>query len=319
MIQIKNFISDVAVRQTISEGLEVDGVINQMAFYLGKGADLYYDPLKAGSAEKYDYFKIAQLLEKVLADKKGLKVAVVSLGCGNCEKDKIILEHLQEMGYNVAYFGVDSSITMLNKAKERVLKDITFEAHLICANFGAFNFKKELNNLLKDYEVKIYLFMGSTLSNLRQTYIANKLKSILHTGDYLLLDIGGFETITSLVQARLFQRYRGYLTSPPEVDFFLAPLKALGVPRDCGRLILKVDKDSATQAQVFIFGLKISTEKDYYFEDEEITLSPNEYIRLYHILIYDLKELVKFLETKKFTLKDQVIGDFMNQLLLERR
>lgn len=318
MIQVQNITSEVTLRQHILRDFEKDGAINQTAFYLGDGADCYYSPDMAGSGNKYDYPKIAQLITKVLAKNKVEKVAVVSLGCGNCQKDKIILEHVQAMGYSISFFGVDSSPNMLHKANN-VLDGATFETQLICADFGAPNFKKELNNIIEDYDFKIFLFLGNTFGNLRQSHVANMLKNILHTGDYLLLDICGFETITPLIQGKMFKKFRGFLKRPGDVEFSLYPLKALGIPVDCGKLVLDIKKDNGTQAQVFTFGFKVNTSTDFYLDGNELTLGPDEYISLQDVFIYDLKGLVKFLKIRRFTLKDQVIGEFMNQLLLEKQ
>lgn len=318
MIQVQNITSEVAIREHFTGDFKKYGTINQMAFFLGAGAEIYYDPDKVGSGNKYDYPKIAQLIAKELTKNKDSKIAVVSLGCGNCQKDKIILEYVQEMGYKISFFGVDSSTAMLHKANS-VLSDATFEKHLIFVDFGALNFKKELDKITEDYDLKIYLFLGNTFGNLPQSYIANMLKNLLHPRDYLLLDVCGFETITPLIQAKMFKKFREFFKNPPDAEFYLHPIKTLEIPVDCGRLVLDATKDNATQAQIFTFGFKIGTLTDFYLEEDELTLSPNEYIQLGNIFIYDLKELVKFLRTKKFILKDQLVGEFMNQLLLQRK
>lgn len=318
MIRIKTINSEVEIWKSIVTNFKQYRAIDQKAFYLGAGAALYYHPDKKFTGESYDYSTIARLIARLLTQNKGAKVAVVSLGCGNCEKDKIILEQVQAMGHNVRFFGVDSSIAMLHKAN-RVLSDVTFEAHLICADVGAFHFKRELDRIIGAYDLGLYLFFGNTFGNLNQSYIAEALKKSLRPGDYMLLDIIGFEHITPQIKGMLLERYEGFLKNPPDTEFYLHPLKAFGIPVDCGRLSLDVTKHNASQAQVFTFGFKITTLTDFSLEEDELTLSPNEYIQLGDILIYDLKELIKFLETKKFALKDQLIGDFMNQLLLQRQ
>ncbi len=323
MTQIKTINSEADIREDVVENFKVYRVIPQTACYIGDGTDRYYNPKRTNmsarySGSNYNYPKIAQMLNAALTTKKGGRIVVISLGCGSCEIDKAVLERLHKMGHDFSFFGVDSSMSMLYKAGE-VLEDASFETDLICANFGTSKFKKGLGRIVGQYDVAIYLFSGNTLGNLNQSYIGDVLKNILRKGDYLLLDVAGFETVSSVVQAKMFKRYKGYLNNPADAEFYLGPLKELGVPESNGKLTLKVTEDDETQAQVFTFGFKVNTLTEFKLEEEEIGLSPNEHVVLHHVLIYDLDELTNFLETKRFKVKDRLIGEFMNQLLLEKQ
>lgn len=315
---IKTLVSEVAIWEEIIKSFLKNRVIEQTAFYLGKGADHYYSPNKTSSGDKYNYPKIAQLLENVLTPKKGAKTAIISLGCGNCEKDKKILEHLQQAGYPFSFFGIDSSMAMLQKAGA-TLNDVAFETQLICADFGALSFRKDLDKIIGEYEVKIFLFLDNTFGNLNQSHIANVFDNMLHPGDHLLLDVAGFKTITTLTQANLFKRYLQYVENPFEIEFRLGPLKALGIPEENGKLTLEIAIDDATKARVFTFGFKITRFTIFELEGETIKLSDNERIHLIYILIYDLDKLTQFLEERDFKLQNQVIGEFVNQLLFKKQ
>lgn len=319
MIQVRPINSEMEIQKDVVKNFKRRRTVNQTAFYLDSGADHYYNPDKKFSGEQYDYHKITQLLENILVKKKSEKIVIVSLGCGSCEKDKIVLEHLQEKGYNnIRFFGVDSSIAMIQKATS-VLDEATFDANLICADFGVAGFKEGLNKIIGHYDIGIYLFFGNTFGNLNQSYIADVLRNILHEGDYLLLDIIGFEEITTTIQASLFQRYLGYLDNPADVKFSLSPFDTFGIPKDCGKLTLQVTTDAVTQARVYLFGFKVETSTDFNIEREAFNLAPNEEVSLHFIMIYDLNELNKFLKTKKFEVKEKIIGKFLNQLLLEKK
>lgn len=326
LVTLRTINSEVEIWKSVIKNFKQYRTVNQTAFYLGAGADRYYHP-KVDTCLKFskdfDYPAIARLLHDILAKTKGLKVTIVSLACGSCEKDKSVLEYLHELGYDISFFGVDSSMAMLKKAS-KVLHGITFNAQLICADIGAFHFKKELDRIIGEYDVAIYLFFGNTfigniLGNLNQNYMTGILNNIIRPGDYMLLDIVGFKATTPHIQDKLLERYTGYLDNPAEVDFFLGPLKYFGVPEDCGELTLDIRKDPVTQALMPSYGFEVHTSIDFNLDGEEISLSPNEYINLFYILVYDLNELRKFLKTKKFKLKDQRIGDFANQILLQRQ
>lgn len=319
MIRLRTINSEVEIWKSIIKNFKQYRTVNQTAFYLGAGADYYYDdPGIEFSRQSYDCTGIAQLLKNILAKKKDLKVAIVSLACGSCKIDRIIMEYLQEAGYDVQFFGVDSSMAMLRKANN-VLNNATFKSHLICANIGAFNFKKELDKIIGDYDFGIYLFFGNIIGNLNQNYMIGTLRNILRPGEYMLLDVVGFETITPQIQDKMLERYTGYLYSPPEIKFFSYPLEAFGVPEDCGKLTLKTRKDHITGAEVFNLGFQVKNAIRFTLERDEISLSRNEYIDLHDILVYDLNKLTELLEGKDFKLKNKLAGDHVNQLLLQRQ
>lgn len=321
MVHIKTINSEVDIRQNIAENFKQHRTLKQSALYLDDGADYYYNPDKKFSGERYDYFKITQMLESIITkDKEGARTAIISLGCGSCEKDKILIEKLQESGHNISFFGVDTSMSMIQKAYN-VLKDVTFEATLICADFSLGGFREQLDSIVGEYETGIYLFLGNTFGNIDQSYIADILKNVLHIGDHLLLDVIGFETITPYIQTKLFQRYQSYLDNPADIEFSLYPLKFFGIQTDGKRerLTLEVSKDSASQARVFIFGFFAGTSVDFNVKNEVFNLTPTEHVKLRVIMIYDLQELEKFLDIKNFKLKAKIVGNFLNQFLLERQ
>ncbi len=317
MKRIRTINSEADIWESIVKNFKHYRTINQTAFYLNEGASHYYDPKRRFPRENYDCLGIAKMLANIFTEKKGLKVALVSLACGNCGKDKVILEHLQNMGHSVPFFGVDSSMAMLYKANG-ILCETAFQHQLVCADIGAFDFRKRLDRMIGEYDLTIYLFLGNILGNLNQNYMSRILKNILRPGDYMLLDVAGFQHITPQVEDRMLERYTGYLSTPAEARFLMQPLKALGISEGCGQLTLKVTNDAAHQAKVYMFGFRVYTPDSVNLEEEIIDLSTNERIDLLHILVYNLNTLAEFLEKRGFEFKDQVVGEFMNQLLFQR-
>ncbi len=314
MSRIKTIQSETELRKIIVKKFTQERVTDQTAFYLNEGAELYYNPTKKTSGANYDYPKIAQMLKNILNQQKGGKAAIISLGCGNCGTDKVILEHLQELGYDIPLFGVDSSMDMLYKAKEN-LSNTAFETHLICGHFGTLELKEYLDETLEAYDLKIFLFLGNTFGNLHQGHIAEVLEDLLDPGDHLLLDVAGVETMTTVKQAQLFERYLQYIDNQAENQFFLQPIKTMGVTEECGRLTLETAMDNATQAIAFKFGFRVHTLTRFNLDKRGVTLGSNEHVSLYRILIYDLQELVKFLEEREFVFQEQLLGNVNNQLV----
>ncbi len=318
MSRIKTIHSETELWKAVIEKFEQHRIIDQTAFYLDKGVDLYYSPDKKTSSINYDYPKMAQMLKNIFTQQNVGKAAIVSLGCGDCEKDKMVLKHLQEIGCDVTFFGIDASMEMLHKAKN-TFSNTNFNANLICGSFGAPGFKEDLEKIIGEYDLKVFLFFGGTFCNLHQGYIADTLNRILNIGDYLLLDVAGVETMTTVKQAQLFEKYLRYNEASIEMAFHLAPIKTLGIPEESGRLTLETTTDDATQAIAFNFGFRMHTLTTLNLDSGEMTLSPNEHIKLVHILVYDLQKLAEFLEIRNFMFKERIPGDFHNQLLFQKQ
>ncbi len=316
MTTIRTINSEVEIRDDMTKSFKRHRVLEQNAFYLSDGAKNYYNPNKKFSKSKYNLDGIYSMLKKTLKNKNN-KTAIISLGCGSCEKEKEILTRLNKENYNFSFYGVDSSMSMINLA-DKALNSAKFPSNLICADFGSLKFRLELDKIIGKYDVKIFLFFGHTLGNLNQSYMADILKNLMNKGDYLLIDIIGFKEINSEKEAKLFERYVSYLNSEPEIEFFLYPLKNLGVDTSCGEVTLEMRKNTTINALLFQFGFKVLKQFEFFLDGDEVILIPDEYIELYNILIYDLNKLTAFFERRNFKLKEMNTGQFLNQILFEK-
>lgn len=317
--------SQVDVYKSIVQNLKQHNKINQSAFYTGtlwKSYDVPYIEFSPVPEEEYEYPATLQWLKTLFEDHEGAKVAVISLGCGACEKEKIVMEQLQKEGYQVPFFGVDTSMELIHRAREAFYRS-PVQSCFIQADLGEGYFKKELDRMIGVYDVVIYLFLGNTfisdmLNNPSPKKMTNTLKALIKPGDYMLLNPAGAIKLPHISQNKLLDHYKGYCKNPDARRFLLHPLKVLGISEDCGELTLTIARDDTTGAQVTTFIFRVHTPFRFTLEGEEVILNPNEYIELFCIWFYELESLTVFLEEQNFELKGQVEGAFMNQLLFQK-
>jgi uncharacterized SAM-dependent methyltransferase len=118
----------------------------------------------------------------------GKKNLFVGLGCGKAYMDEIILKKFVKTKYNIDYFGVDTSKSMLNMAI-KTLEKFNFTKKFILSDFFSRDLKSEILRLSAGYDNKVYTIFNNTFGNLNQTRIVNTLNNILVPGDKIWIDV----------------------------------------------------------------------------------------------------------------------------------
>lgn len=293
--------SEVDIREKIHEGFKKLRIIDQPAFYLNEGANLYYNPKKTSSKKfSYDYSTISKSLKNIFKEKNE-SVAIVSLGCGNSFKEVQILNKLYEEGYNFSYLGVDSSMSMLSLADQR-LNNLPYSSQLVCADFGSKNFRQEIEKLIgSSFDKKIFLLLGHTLGNINLGYVSDMLNNLTKTGDYLLIEIMGFPELTEEIKTSLFERYVSYLELENEIEFLLYPLRKKGLDCDkIGELQLEMLSVPSINSLIYQFLFTIKKDSQLKINQEVISFTEGESIELLDIYVYNTKELIQFFNKKGF-------------------
>lgn len=249
---------------------------------------------------------------------KDERIAIISLGCGNSEREKKILKELKENGYDFIYVAVDSSHPMLEMS-EKELADLSIEKWFIEMDMTDNSFKDKIVELTKDYPKRIFSFLGGTLGNVNQTNIADVLYNILSHGDLLWLEVGARLDMTTESDLRLFNRYASYLQNDQVMSFYFHPLAKIGVPYDTGKMNLKTQQERSVGALLFTyyftFGKKFVIELDR----ETIHFLPNEEIELQNNRVYHPETLISFFEEHEFAgVNRQTKGGWEQILLLKK-
>ncbi len=156
---------------------------------------------------------------------------VWSLGPGNGEKDRMVLDHLRARGADPRYRAVDSSLGLLEVA-------CAAAAH---AGYAVDGFKADLEDAehrarlrsLEPDRSRLVLVLGNTLGGLDPLEFAPALGGFLRSKDLVLVDgeIGaGEETLA------------GY-DNPDNRRFAFAPLAAIGLTSEDGDLCFEYQED----------------------------------------------------------------------------
>lgn len=163
----------------IISNLEIYHEIPYQYSYFNGGAehwDLYTQRLLGESSANYlrDIIELLDdnlpYLDKLLA---GKNVNVIDVGIGNCLPVRKLLTHFQSTGQLKRYIGIDISQDMLDIAERNITSwfedKINFESYVKDINYSRFN-KLLVSDLFDEGAptVNLVLFLGSTVSNLRE-------------------------------------------------------------------------------------------------------------------------------------------------------
>ena len=319
MKKIISYISDAGLEKKFMHCVR-DRHIEQKFLYTDKsGAAQYYKILEAKKRKmgkksygvEDDYILLSQII------RKNEKVAIISLGCGNSERERRILEKLHKEGYNFIYIGVDSSKPMLKMAEE-TLKDLNIEKQFVVSDIANENFKDDISQLTKKYPKKIFAFLGGTLGNVNQTNIADVLYDTLSEEDILWLEVAIRSNIDMETDMKVFNRYASYLGNKEIMDFYFHPLAQIGVPRSTGNIILKSFQERSVGALHFTYSFNIKKKVVVTHKGETLHLLPGEEIELQNNRVYHPKTLINFFSEHDFTLIDKCIGKVFGQMLFKK-
>jgi len=156
------------------------------------------------------------------------RVDVLSLGCGQGNKDMILLKEMLSCGRQVHYFPIDSSQALLEMAcAEAVLARLPYLAWKADVTR-----QEHLSSIPRASTPRLHLMIGNTLGAFPAPDFCRLLRSLSHPGDFLLVDgeIQSPETIT------------GY-DNPLNRRFAFAPLTSIGISEQEGSLVFESKED----------------------------------------------------------------------------
>lgn len=278
--------------------------VPQNLFYTSEGALSFYtyrseDIHQIRWQDELDFFQRQKFW------KKSKRIAFISLGCGNAEAEKMFLHAAHRQDMHVDYFGVDSSIEMLNLA-EKNLHNEDFDATFILADFTTADFKRTLEEALSSYDVKIFAMIGGTFGNFDQNFIIQTLDNLVSPGSYLYLDVVPQYELDE-DNARLHNRLSHL---PMNLDlFFKKLLEKLCIPLETGKLVgYKQDEDQVGAVR-----------HTFYFVADEIitfpcfgghmTVQPGEKLELLNIRAYQPQRLTEYIQRHHYSLQDTYVPD----------
>ncbi|PCI25453.1 hypothetical protein COB57_01905 [Candidatus Peregrinibacteria bacterium] len=230
--------------------------------------------------------------------KNGKKVALISLGCGNADRDFELLE-ASELS-NIDYYGIDSSAGMI-KFGEEVFKKSKLSSHFLCQDFSSSDMKEWQEDCLSQYDRRIYAFFGNTFGNVPQSHMADLLRNMLKPGDVLWIDMAQREDTTPEGDGQLFEKYLQRLEPGQQRDFLLYPLQFIGIKEKDIELQIEMKKESSVGALLFNYCVAFQKKIELEVDGELLTFLPEDVIDILQIRIYDEKKFIRFFEEHSFT------------------
>lgn len=291
-------------------------VFQQKSFYFDGGADVYYQGLNKKRVHTLELQKkYCDFLEQTLIDREK-SIAIISLGAGNSEKEKVFLDQMHKDGYKFKYVGIDSSRDMIDMS-QHILADVPYDVTLLHADFSNESVIEKVRELTSSYDQRLYAFIGGTLGNVEQDYIADILFDMLVPGDKLWVEVGIRPEKTDKQDRLLFERYLGYLDF--RKDFYFLPLATLGVPPENGEMFLQMINEESLGSLKFTFRFRFTEKTVIKYKKRTITLLPGSTVDLISIRSYDPEGLAHFFEERHFRFLGKDSGEHMGQFLFEKK
>lgn len=317
-MEIKTITSEAELNDRFFEIFRQFHVVPMMMEYLGEGAKMFYGfyghmkphNFETRGRRHWDFF------QKHFTN-SGEKIAFVSLGCGNAASEKYLLQEAKRQGYHLDYFGVDSSMAMLEMAKN-ILEDVDMEKQLLCADFGTRRFVEEIQDLTKDYDARIFVFFEGTIGTVEQDYLADAMADMMQAGDYLWADVVVRAGMEAKDDRFLFDRYKSYVEDETNNDLDFLPLRNMGLDKRAGRFYLQMMKEDGLGALRFNFMFEVKELAKINYKGQRATLMPGTNVLLYTIRSYAPQGLTEFLAARDFAAVGQYIGEGRGQFLFRK-
>ncbi|MBN2004599.1 MAG: L-histidine N(alpha)-methyltransferase [Anaerolineae bacterium] len=277
--------------------------IRQNFFYMTEGAPAFY------AYRDEDFREIRWQDECAFFEhqpfwRKGVPLAFISLGCGNAGSEKAWLSCAHAGGYDVAYFGVDSSRAMLTLAQENLAQE-TFERAFLLADFSTEVFQERLREMTGTFAKRVYAMLGGTFGNFEQSEIVETLAALIAPGDYLYLDV--VPRYTSESQDRQLRERLSRLPQNLQL-FFDSVLRRLGLDQELGEVYGDEVWDEPLQAWRYRFFFR-AREAVTLPGAESVSLSPGEPLELLNIRAYNPDALKAYMDAHGFAFVDAYVPD----------
>jgi hypothetical protein len=238
-------------RKDILEHVLNRDVIPALYYYFTEeGAEFW---IKMSSDARYKFHNNSLALVNAFARQFAKNVEgpfdFISLGSGDGEKDRIILQAAAKQNSSIVYYPIDISDKLLVECVKNVFRGgwvtSTIRTRAILGDFC------DLGILRAVYEDRpcrnVFSVLGNTLGNTDEARILNALKEAMYPGDFLLLE----------VNCEPDEVFKGtaFLRSDFVLEYCSLPLSIIGINVD----IAKVDVRTADGLSVFKAAKSVET------------------------------------------------------------
>lgn len=272
------------------------------AIFMDDGVNQFYDLTVKKKKEKENISHGTEFYAKFLIDNKIRSltpIAIISLGCGNAEKEKELLLQLQRKGKSIVYYGIDASKEMLDLAHD-MLQDLSIEKHFIHADITAKKCMTEIINMTKRYKVRVFAFLWWTFANPNQTQLVETLYALLSKNDILRFDVRVATHMTEEKEKLLYDHFLGYYENPNTVKSILYALEMAGVNIENWIPKVACAKEKQIGALQYKFYFLFTEKTVLTYKDTTMVFLPWETIPVMNIRVYEPGILEEFLQQHGF-------------------
>jgi len=319
MSKIRIIDSETELDKEVQRSFQYNLDIEQKSFYFDEGAEKYYDKIPKKNVNRYNR-TITNLGNTIIKKcfKKEKTINFISLGCGNGKVEKQLLKEIEKKEYKIKYYGIDSSMTMIQTIIKNYEKE-KFETQFIYADFSSEKFKNELNHIINRNKKNIFAFLGGTIGNVPQQYIANTLRNTLNKGDILWIGAQAQSELTDKIANNYFKKYLNRINDTKSLDFLKYPLKKKNINLKKGKIILEMVREKSIKTLMFRYGFLVDENINFKNGNEKFTLLNGDIIKLQTHRVYELKSLINFFEKREFKLIAYEAEDETLQIAFEKQ
>lgn len=184
---------------------------------------------------------IDDIINKVLGASDSDSIDLISLGVGNGRDDNLIIDRINKKNKKniIHFFAYDISIDLICHSLIRIKKrhinllgSNRLILHAINDDFDNLpSFQKIFN---RGENIKLFHFLGSTISNFDEHYIIDKISSVLGHNDYLLIGVDcGHDNIFTESKDKINNFIEKNSSSQLGYKFLLGPIKSFIAMHSC--------------------------------------------------------------------------------------
>lgn len=291
--------------------------LEQKILYLNDWAELYYKDKEKDDIYINSWFNTQELIDfwvKKTFTNSWIN-SFISLWCGNSIIEKKIFEEIGN-NYNIHYYWVDSSKNMLELSIKNLSNIKNIQKEFICADFSTDIFKRELTHMTSKWDKRIFAFFSNTFWNINQTNIIDILYNLLRKWEIIRLDVRLRSWTSSKDDLIAFDHYHKYLET--KKDIFFSPLKSLNIPYENWKLVISTQKEQSLNALKYEFSFLFTKKTKIIVKSDEITILPEEKMKLQQIYTYDPEWLINFFKEHWFKLVDKFPKQLRWHFLFEK-
>ncbi len=290
--------SDTDLELEFLRGLKERKIDQKFMYFGGNASDFYTKWPHPKTELNPSAEEMAEVLSTYVA--RSGKLLIISVGCGNSQRELAVLQLLRAQDIDVEYLAIDSSKEML-ALTEQTFKGTEYVVQTVLADFMGHRFIQEINHITKHHEKRAFMLLGGTLGNLSQTAAIDSLYNILSPGEHVLIEPPIRPSLKHEDDLKIFKRYASALEMIDLNHVVFSALEKIGIPYDSGEMTIQTEREVSSGVLRIGYSFKIIKPIRLSYRGEVLHLLPPEHIQLYNVRLFFPDTFIEFVENHEFT------------------